>query len=170
MAKTQKQKIGDLGEGIACNYLRGKGFEIIERNYWKPWGEIDIVAEKQGITYFIEVKTVSLENFVKDTEIVARETTLSKKFNVTCETIPDSSKEEAPRGKTVETSKNNVIRETYRPEEKLHPWKLKRLGRAVQTYILSHNIEDKWEFSAIIVYLDTKNKTAKINHIKDIVL
>jgi putative endonuclease len=61
MAKTAKRTLGDLGEGVAARYLAGKGFEIIERNYLRPWGEIDIVATKAKKLYFIEVKTVTRE-------------------------------------------------------------------------------------------------------------
>lgn len=61
MAQTEKQKIGSLGEDIACKYLKNKGFSIIERNYWKKFGEIDIIAQKAGIIHFIEVKSVSRE-------------------------------------------------------------------------------------------------------------
>ena len=39
-----------------------RGFKIIERNYLKKWGEIDIVAVKNRKYYFVEVKTVSREN------------------------------------------------------------------------------------------------------------
>lgn len=55
---TEKRKTGDLGEELACRFLVKKGFDIVERNYLKKWGEIDIVALKDNKTYFIEVKTV----------------------------------------------------------------------------------------------------------------
>ena len=57
--KTQKQVTGILGEDVACIYLKNHGFNVVDRNYSKPWGEIDIVAEKDGIVHFIEVKAVS---------------------------------------------------------------------------------------------------------------
>lgn len=56
MTKPAHLKTGELGEDIACKYLLSKGFTIIERNYRKKWGEIDIVSQKFGKTYFIEVK------------------------------------------------------------------------------------------------------------------
>ena len=48
---------GGLGEDIACKFLERKGYKILERNYRKKFGEIDIVAEKEGAINFIEVKT-----------------------------------------------------------------------------------------------------------------
>ena len=53
--------IGKIGEEIAVKFLLNKGFKIIGRNYWKPWGEIDVVAKKGNILHFVEVKTVSRE-------------------------------------------------------------------------------------------------------------
>ncbi len=59
---THKQKIGRIGEDIAVKYLENKGFEIVEQNYRKKYGEIDIIAQKGRILHFIEVKSVSCEN------------------------------------------------------------------------------------------------------------
>ena len=61
MAKTKKRHIGDIGESLACRFIERRGSRVLERNYWKPWGEIDIVSENKGILYFVEVKTVSRE-------------------------------------------------------------------------------------------------------------
>ena len=56
---TQKSELGKLGEDIACEYLVNKGYKVIERNFWKPWGELDIVAKyKDGTLVFVEVKTM----------------------------------------------------------------------------------------------------------------
>ena len=59
--KTRKRQVGDIGEEIACKFLMKRGFKIIDRNYLKKWGELDIVAEKDNVLHFIEVKTVSGE-------------------------------------------------------------------------------------------------------------
>jgi len=52
-----RKDVGDWGEDIACAFLRKKGFEIVERNFFTPAGEIDIVAKHSGDYYFVEVKT-----------------------------------------------------------------------------------------------------------------
>ena len=49
---------GAIGEEIACIYLKNHDYLIQERNYYKKWGEIDIIAAKDGIVHFIEVKSV----------------------------------------------------------------------------------------------------------------
>ena len=56
MTKPAHLKTGELGEDIACKYLLSKGFTIIERNYRKKWGEIDIVSQQSGRIHFVEVK------------------------------------------------------------------------------------------------------------------
>ncbi len=61
MPKTEKQNIGALGENIAAKYLDKQGYRIIARNLRKPWGELDIIAEKQGVLVFVEVKTLKVE-------------------------------------------------------------------------------------------------------------
>ena len=58
------QTIGKIGEDIACRFLREHGYEIVERNYTKKWGEIDVVARKEKRFHFVEVKAVSYENLL----------------------------------------------------------------------------------------------------------
>src|ERR1051326_6403966 len=66
---TKRRQIGNIGESIACQFLEKRGFTIVERNYNKPWGEIDVIATKGQTVRFIEVKSVS-----RDTEsMVTRE-------------------------------------------------------------------------------------------------
>jgi putative endonuclease len=55
----KKSEIGKLGEDIACEYLVNKKYRICERNFRKPWGELDIIAkDKDGVLVFVEVKTM----------------------------------------------------------------------------------------------------------------
>jgi putative endonuclease len=57
---TYKSQLGQLGEEIACEYLVKKGYKIIERNFRRPWGELDIIAKAPDKTLvFVEVKTAS---------------------------------------------------------------------------------------------------------------
>lgn len=59
---SQKRKFGDQGEEIAKQHLKSKGYEILGSNYQKPWGEIDIIARKNRVVTFVEVKTRDLSN------------------------------------------------------------------------------------------------------------
>lgn len=56
---TEKRLIGDRGEDLVCDFLVKRGYEILERNHWRKWGEIDIVAKglKDSSYHFVEVKT-----------------------------------------------------------------------------------------------------------------
>lgn len=56
---SPSQKIGQIGENIACKYLQNKGFSILERNFTLKCGEIDIIANRGEELRFIEVKTVT---------------------------------------------------------------------------------------------------------------
>ncbi len=56
-------KVGKMGEDIACMFLMKRGYKIIARNYLKKWGELDIIAEKNNKTLFVEVKSVSCVTF-----------------------------------------------------------------------------------------------------------
>ncbi len=55
--RTQKQKIGEKGEALACRYLQKQGWTVIFRNYRTPFGELDIIARKRDMLAFVEVKT-----------------------------------------------------------------------------------------------------------------
>lgn len=54
---TRKIATGKAGERIAADFLKKKGYRIIEVNYRCPIGEIDIVAQDKSDLVFVEVKT-----------------------------------------------------------------------------------------------------------------
>ena len=54
---TTTARTGSVGEALAVKYLKNAGFTVIETNYRKKWGELDIVARNKDIIHFIEVKT-----------------------------------------------------------------------------------------------------------------
>jgi putative endonuclease len=59
---TNSKEKGKIGEDVACRFLESKGFSVVERNYLKKWGEIDIIAKNRdkdtSELSFIEVKSV----------------------------------------------------------------------------------------------------------------
>ncbi len=54
----------------------------------------------------------------------------------------------------------------------MHPWKLQRLGRVIQSYLLDKDISDKteWQFDVATVYIDTDKRISRVNFIEDLVL
>lgn len=145
MSATRKQKVGKtlqndwnrsigrVGEDVACNFLKKRGFTIIERNYWRKWGEIDVIAEKKNVLRFVEVKSVSCENLQK---------------------ISHETPHQGPQ-----------------PEENVHPWKVKRLSRAIQTYLLKKECVDReWQFDILAVFLDLDRKEAKVRFMEKVII
>lgn len=59
MAKNGHLSIGRLGEDIISGYLRNRGYRILDCNYREKWGELDIVAKKDSVLHFVEVKAGS---------------------------------------------------------------------------------------------------------------
>lgn len=66
-------EIGTFGENAAAEYLEEKGYEILERNFKTPAGEIDIIAlSPEDVYVFVEVKTRSSSKFGLACEAVDR--------------------------------------------------------------------------------------------------
>ena len=51
------REIGDGGEEATANFLLKNGYEILKRNYTVRGGEVDIIAKKNDVIAFVEVKT-----------------------------------------------------------------------------------------------------------------
>jgi|SRR3989338_3853923 len=128
--RPNRAEVGKIGEETACRYLKKHGFATVERNYWKKWGEIDIVAKKNNTLHFVEVKAVA--------------------------------RLLGPRA-----SKSS---DSYDVEENVHPWKLRRLSRAIQTYLLERHISDdqEWQVDVITVELDFTTRNARVKMLDDI--
>lgn len=54
---NSRRAFGDLGERLAAHHLESKGYRIVERNYRRAEGEIDIIAQANGTLTFVEVKS-----------------------------------------------------------------------------------------------------------------
>ena len=60
--------LGNNFEDLACQYLWCLGYQIMERNYYTRYGEIDIVAEKDNVVVFCEVRGLLESNYQKTAE------------------------------------------------------------------------------------------------------
>lgn len=118
--KTEKRRLGDIGENVACVFLTKHGFEILDRNYSRKWGELDVVAKKGRVLHFVEVKSVS-------------------------------------------------VSATLRAEENMHPHKLKRLHRAIQTYLMEKHLDLDWQLDLIVVKIDEAKRVAKAEILLNII-
>jgi putative endonuclease len=137
---AKHNEIGKIGETVAQKFLARKGFDVVGSNYRRKWGEIDLIAVKDNLIHFVEVKTVSRKSY-------------DGKF---------------------EQEINN-----YKPEDNMHPWKLKRLGRAIQTYLLDRNNNHilkqhgknmDWQTDLACVFLDMDSRVGKVRFIENIIL
>ncbi len=70
--KVFNRKTGGLGEDLAANYLKNKGYQILERNFGNKFGEIDIIARDKEVLIFAEVKTKIGEIFGTPEEMVGK--------------------------------------------------------------------------------------------------
>lgn len=73
MKKFSTQDIGKIGEEYAVNFLKEKKYKIIERNYRKRYGEIDIIAENKNYIIFVEVKTRHTDSMTSAADAVNRQ-------------------------------------------------------------------------------------------------
>src|SRR3989344_2093615 len=127
--RPNRAEVGKTGEDTACRWLISKGYKIIERNYWKKFGEIDIVATKDGTLHFVEVKSVT------------RSLAHSRDAD-------------------------------YDALDNVHPWKLKRLSRAIQIYLSERKVDDEadWQVDIITIELDYDIRNARVRFLDDVEL
>ena len=60
---AEHNEIGRIGEKITETFLVKHGFTVINKNYRTKYGEIDIIAEKDNVLRFVEVKSVKVRDF-----------------------------------------------------------------------------------------------------------
>ena len=68
-----KKVLGKKGEKLVGKYLKKRRYTILKTNYSTPFGEADIIAEKDGEIIFIEVKTRSTDSYGLPSEAVNKE-------------------------------------------------------------------------------------------------
>jgi len=134
---------GNKYEKVAAGYLRHLSYELVALNWCCRWGEIDIIAKKSGMIHFIEVKSV------------------------TC--LASTRLDSAKRASDSESRRAHATSE-YRPEDNMHPWKLKRLARAIQTYLLDRKLDCDWQLDLVTVKIDQQNRTARVELIENVII
>lgn len=141
-----KLLVGALGEEIACRFLIGHKYDLLDRNFRQKCGEIDIIAEKMGVLHFVEVKTVSREMRA----YVTRETSTSS-----------SNPSDNP---------SDLNLSGYRPEDNIHFRKIQRLERTIQIYLAKHRVshETRFQIDGVTVYLHPECQKASVKLIENI--
>ena len=75
---------------------------------------------------------------------------------------------------TRETSRlvNHETSNYFRPEDNVHPWKVKRLKRAMQSYLAEHelSIESEWQFDLITIYLERGSDRFDLYFMDDLII
>ncbi|MFH1990726.1 MAG: YraN family protein [Patescibacteria group bacterium] len=155
---TEKQNTGKLGEDVAVKYLEKHGYEIVERNYRKPWGEIDIVA---------------LENSSVNSSVISDSSVISRKINYRniAALLPQQLPQQLPVLVFIEVKAQNINFE-WRPEENVGFHKKRQLSKIVATYLKEHRISESqdWRIDVLALKLDFETKNAQVEHIKNIML
>jgi putative endonuclease len=86
---------GNIAEEKGAEYLLQNGFRVIERNFYSRFGEIDIIAIKDDVLHFIEVKSAldyeaainnitktKLSRIIKTTHIYMKKNSLDIDFSI----------------------------------------------------------------------------------------
>jgi putative endonuclease len=68
----KKKEIGKFGEDLAVKHLKNKGYEICKRNHRFGKAEVDIIAQKDELLLFVEVKLRSSDDFGDPEEFVSK--------------------------------------------------------------------------------------------------
>ena len=118
---SKSQKIGEIAEYVAEKYFVTKGFLIRDRNHTRKWGEIDIVAVKDKVTHFVEVKSGRSSG-------------------------------------------------DYRAEENMHPRKIQRLRRVIQSYLAENKVQGEWQVDLAVVGLNLQDGEATVKVLENIIL
>jgi putative endonuclease len=70
MNANGKLVLGKEGERVAEQYLKHKGYKLVERNYRCSVGELDLIVLDRRVVVFVEVKTRSGHGFGSPLEAV----------------------------------------------------------------------------------------------------
>jgi putative endonuclease len=69
---AEHNEIGRIGETIAKEFLMKQGFHVLDSNYRIKYGEIDIIAKKDNILHFVEVKSIKVRDLHNISNLVIK--------------------------------------------------------------------------------------------------
>jgi len=93
------REIGNIAENKAINFLETQSFFIIDRNFYTKFGEIDIIAKKDDILHFVEVKSgqnfqsiynitpTKMKRIIKSVEVYLKKHQLNNPYQIDAITI-----------------------------------------------------------------------------------
>lgn len=73
---ARHNEFGKWGEDLAAKFLEEKDFEILARNWRHGHQEVDLIAQRDGTLYFVEVKTRHGEEWTAEAAITSKKRTL----------------------------------------------------------------------------------------------
>jgi len=155
--QSEEQKIGQMGENIAVDYLRKNGYQILARNFKTKWGELDIVAspphqtklwcggKKNDTIVFVEVKTLKFNVPALRQGLRLSPSAVSSGPNCSAE---------CPQGGR------------FAPEDEITFHKAKQLRKMAQIYLSSHKLplDISQQIDILAIELDENNQIANIRH------
>jgi Holliday junction resolvase-like predicted endonuclease len=136
---------GDQGEKIACGYLVDNGYKILGQNFWRPFGEIDIITRFRDRTLvLVEVKTIHRPGQMAMSQL--------------CQNMDNL-------GQNKDSGKNSI-----QPEDNLTANKMARLKRICEWYAGQHPelIDLNYGWRIDLVSLTVFDKSCLVRHYKNI--
>jgi putative endonuclease len=122
-----RKDIGALGERVAAEYLRRRGFELVDRNVARKTGELDVIMRKEDALYFVEVKTVVCFEFPSQDAL-----------------------------------------DSYDPSDNLHAYKIRKVARTAEWYVMEHGWEGEWQVDGCLVWLRERDALARVRYLPQI--
>ncbi len=133
------QQLGVFGEKIAENYLKKKGYKILDKNYFfksalrQKKAEIDIVAQKEDVISFVEVKTSYYTNHK-----------IRRPLKFMIDAFP-------PEERVNFQKQKKIIKAA-------ESWLVKK----------RLSLDSKWQIDVVAIKLDLEKKKARLSHFKNI--